>query len=142
MTSAGWLAAVAVLAAPGCAVAEWGVIASTEAVVVEFDPELVRTQGDFAMAWTRMTFTVPRPLESNPGLKQQSQLQLHAIDCDAAASTVVAVRLHEGPYGRGEAIERTLRPRAEWSPRPAPPGSLAALTARLACDEIARRKGR
>lgn len=134
-----WLATSALLAAPGWAHAEWGVIASNEAMLVEFDPDLVRTQGDFAMAWTRMTFTVPRAVDSNPELKQQSQLQLHAVDCAAGASTVVAVTLYAEPYGRGESVDRTLRPRAEWSPRAAPPGSLAAVTTRLACDEISRR---
>ena len=74
-----------------------------------------------------------------PDLKQHSQLQLHAIDCAAGASTVVGVTSNTGPYGRGETIERTLRPRAEWSPRPAPPGSLADATIRLACAELARR---
>jgi hypothetical protein len=142
MNRAGWFAAAALLCAPGSAAAEWGVIASNEAMVVEFDPDLVRTQGEFAMAWTRMTFTSPRPVETRPELQQQSQLQLHAVDCAAGASTVVAVTLHAGPFGRGEAIDRTLRPRAEWSPRPAPPGSLAAATIRLACDELARRPAR
>lgn len=133
------LAAAALLAAPGWVAAEWSPIASTEAIVVEIDPDLVRTQGAFAMAWTRTTFTVPRPVEGNPDVKQHSQLQLHAIDCAAGASTVVGVVLYTGTYGRGEAIERTLRPRADWSPRPAPPGSLAEATVRLACAEISRR---
>ncbi|MGE5794860.1 MAG: surface-adhesin E family protein [Bacteroidota bacterium] len=134
------LLAVALLAAaPGWAAAEWATIASTEAIVVEMDPDLVRKQGDFAMAYTRVTFTVPRPVERNPDVKQQSQLQLHAIDCNAGASTVVGVVLYPGAYGRGEAIEQTTRPRADWSPRPAPPGSLAEVTVRLACAELARR---
>jgi len=133
------LAVALFLAAPGWAAAEWTTIGSTEAIVVEIDPDLVRPQGALAMAWTRTTFTVPRPVEGKPDVKQHSQLQLHAIDCAAGASTVVAVTLYAGPYGRGEEIERTLRPRADWTPRPAPPGSLAEATARVACAELARR---
>ena len=133
------LAVALLAAAPGWAAAEWTTIGSTEAIVIEIDPDLVRTQGPFAMAWTRATFTVPRAVEGNPDLKQHSQLQLHAIDCAAGASTVVAVTANTGPYGRGETIDRTLRPRSEWSPRPAPAGSLADATIRLACAELARR---
>lgn len=133
------LAVALLLAAPGWAAAEWTTIASTEAIVVEIDPDLVRTQGDFAMAYTRATFTVPRPVEGKPDLKQHSQLQLHAIDCAAGTSTVVGVVLYPGPYARGEVIEQTTRPRSEWTPRPAPSGSLAELTVRLACAEISRR---
>ncbi len=139
MSFKGWLALTALLAAPGWAAAEWSMIASTEAILVEFDPDLVRTQGPYAMAWTRTTFTVPRPVEGNADLKQQSGLQLHAIDCAAAASTIVGITSYTGTFGGGEAIERTLRPRSEWSLRHAPPGSLAELTIRLACAEISRR---
>jgi hypothetical protein len=52
---------------------------------------------------------------------------------------VVGVVLYPGAYGRGEAIEQTTRPRSDWRPRPAPPGSLAEVTIRLACDELERR---
>ena len=124
------LAAAAVIAAPGGAVAEWTTIGSTEAMLVEIDPDLVRMPGTFAMAWTRLNFTVPRPVEGNPDVKQHSQLQLHAIDCADGASTVVGLVLYTGAYARGDVIERTLRPRSEWNPRPPPPGSLAAATVR------------
>ena len=139
MTPRRVLAAVLLAAAPGWAAAEWTTIASTEAIVVELDPDLVRKQGGFAMAYTRVTFTIPRPVEGRPDVRQQSQTQLHAIDCDAGASTVVGVVLYPGPYGRGDAIEQTTRPRADWRPRAAPPGSLAETTVRLACTELARR---
>ncbi len=134
-----WIAVAALLAAPGWAAAEWSTIASTEAILVEFDPDLVRTQAGYAMAYTRMTFTVPRAVEGNAEVKQQSALQLHAIDCNAAASTIVGVTSFTGTFGRGDEIEQTVRPRSEWSPRHAPPGSLADLTIRLACAEISRR---
>ena len=133
------LAVAALVAAPGWAAAEWTTIASTEKLVVEIDPDLVRTQGDFAMAYTRATFTVPQPIEGKPGVKQQSQLQLHAIDCATGASTVVGVAVYPGTYARGEIIEQTTRPRAEWNPRPAPPGSLVEVVVRLACAELSRR---
>jgi hypothetical protein len=133
------LVAACLLAAPGWAAAEWTTIGSTEAIVVEIDPDLVRTQGPFAMAYTRTTFTVPRAVEGKADVKQHSQLQLHAIDCTAGASTIVGVVLYAGPYARGDVIEQTTRPRAEWSPRPAPPGSLAEATIRLACAELTRR---
>jgi len=133
------LAVALLLAAPGWAAAEWTTIASTEQIVVEIDPDLVRTQGEFAMAYTRATFTVPRPVDGKPDVMQHSQLQLHAIDCAAGASTVVGVVLYTGPYARGEAIEQTTRLRAEWRPRPPPPGSLAEATVRRACAELARR---
>ena len=139
MTVGRSLAVALLLAAPGGVAAEWTTIGSTEAIVVEIDPDLVRPQGAFAMVWTRTTFTVPRPVEGKPDLKQHSQLQLHAIDCAAGASTVVGVVLYTGAYARGETIEQTTRPRSEWSPRPAPPGSLAEATIRLACAELARR---
>jgi len=139
MTPARALAVALLAAAPGWAAAEWTTIASNEAIVVEIDPDLVRRQGEFVMAYTRMTSTIPRPVEGNPELKQQSQLQLHAIDCNAGASTVVGVVLYPGPYARGDAIEQKTRPRGDWRPRPAPPGSLAETTIRLACDELARR---
>ena len=139
MTLARRLAVAALVAAPGWAAAEWTTIASTEKLVVEINPDLVRTQGHFAMAYTRATFTVPQPVEGKPDVEQQSQLQLHAIDCAAGASTVVGVAVYPGPYARGEVIDQTTRPRSEWSPRPAPPGSLAETTVRLACDELSRR---
>jgi len=133
------LAVALLLAAPGWAAAEWTTLASTENFVVEIDPHLVRTQGDFAMAYTRVTFTVPQPVEGNPDVKQQSQLQLHAIDCAAGASTVVGVAVYPGTYARGEIIEQTTRPRPEWNPRPAPPGSLVEVVVRTACAEVSRR---
>ncbi len=133
------LAVALLLATPGWVAAEWTTIASSEKLVVEIDPDLVRTQGDFAMAYTRATFTVPQPVEGKPDVAQQSQLQLHAIDCAAGASTVVGVAAYAGTYARGEMIEQTTRPRAEWSPRPAPPGSLVDVVVRLACAELSRR---
>lgn len=133
------LAVALLLAAPGWAAAEWTTIASTEKLVVEIDPDLVRAQGDFAMAYTRATFTLPQPVDGKPDVTQQSQLQLHAIDCAAGASTVVGVAVYPGPYARGEMIEQTTRPRAEWSPRPTPPGSLVEIVVRLACAELSRR---
>lgn len=132
-------AAAALVSAPGWASAEWTTIASTEAIVVEIDPDLVRAQGDFAMAYTRATFTVPQPIEGRPDVKQQSQLQLHAIDCAAGASTVVGVAVYTDTYARGERIDQTTRPRSEWNPRPAPPGSLIEVIVRLACAELSRR---
>jgi hypothetical protein len=133
------LAVALLLAAPGWAAAEWTTIASSEKLVVEIDPDLVRTQGDFAMAYTRATFTAPQPVEGRPGVAQQSQLQLHAIDCAAGASTVVGVAVYADPHARGEMIEQTTRPRAEWNPRPAPPSSLVEVVVRLACAELSRR---
>jgi hypothetical protein len=133
------LTVAALVAAPRWAAAEWTTIASTEKLVVEIDPDLVRTQGDFAMAYTRATFTEPQPVEGKPDVKQQSQLQVHAIDCAAGAVTVVGVMHYPGPYARGEIIEQTTRPRSEWSPRPAPPGSLVEVIVRLACAELSRR---
>jgi hypothetical protein len=133
------LAVALLVAAPGWAAAEWTTIASTEKLVVEMDPDLVRTQGDFAMAYTRATFTEPQPLAGKPDVTQQSQLQLHAIDCAAGASTVVGVAAYQGTYARGEMVEQTTRPRAEWNPRPAPPGSLGEVVVRLACAELSRR---
>jgi hypothetical protein len=94
------------------------------------------------MAYTRTTFTVPRAVEGKPDAQQHSQLQLHAIDCTAGASTIVGVVRYAGPYARGDVIEQTTRPRTEWRPRPAPPGSLAEATIRLACAELARRSTR
>jgi hypothetical protein len=133
------LAVACLLAAPGWAGAEWTTIGSTEAITVEIDPDLVRAQGPFTMVYTRATFTVPRAVDGKPDVRQHSQMQLHAVDCAAGASTIVGVVLYAGPHARGEMIEQTIRPRAEWSPRPAPPGSLAAATIRVACDVLARR---
>ena len=132
------LAVAALVAAPGWAAAEWTTIASTEKLVIEIDPDLVRTQGDFAMAYTRATFTVPQPVEGKPDVKQQSQLQLHAIDCAAGASTIVGCGL-PGTYGRGELIDQTTRPRAEWNPRPRRPARSSSVVVRLACAELSRR---
>jgi hypothetical protein len=135
------VAAAIGLAAPATAAAEWSVIAATGAFFLEFDPTTLRTQGPYTMAWTRMTLTVPQFSEET-GAKYQSQLQLHAIDCGASASTVVGVVLYQGALGRGEVVERNTRPRAEWQPKPVPPGSLGEVTVRHACAEAARRNAR
>jgi hypothetical protein len=134
------LAVAVLLAAPGWAAAEWTTIASSEKLVIEIDPDLVRAQGEFAMAYTRATFTAPQSVDGKPDVTQQSQLQLLAIDCAASAATVVGVILYPGPYARGEIIEQTTRPRAEWNPRPAPAGSLVDKIIRVACEELARRE--
>jgi hypothetical protein len=135
------VAAAIGLAAPGAASADWGVVASAHDYFLEFDPDVVRVQGPYALAWTRMTFTVPQHvLES--GAKYQSQLQLHAVDCGAAASTIVGVVLYSGALGRGEAVERKTRPRAEWQPKPVLAGSLGDVTVQLTCAELARRSAR
>ena len=68
---------------------------------VEFDPDLVRTQGTHVMAWTRITFTVPQGGADTNARRYQSQLQLHAIDCAAAASTLVGVVTFSGALGLG-----------------------------------------
>ncbi len=132
------VAAAIGIAAPGAASAEWAVVASAHDYFLEFDPDAVRMQGQYALGWTRMTFTVPQHvLES--GAKYQSQLQLHAVDCAGSASTIVGVVLYSGALGRGTAVERTTRPRAEWQPKPVQPGSLGEITVRLTCAELARR---
>jgi hypothetical protein len=133
------IAVAAFVATPGWAAAEWTTIASTEKLVIEIDPDRVRTQGEFAMAYTRATFTEPQPVEGKPDVKQQSQLQLHAIDCAAGVSTVVGVAVYPDTYARGEVIQQTTRPRGEWNPRPAPPGSLVETVIRVACGELSRR---
>ena len=130
--------AVAMLAAPAPAAAEWAVVASTHDYFLEFDPDAVRIQGSYALAWTRMTFTVPQHVVET-GAKYQSQLQLHAVDCGASASTVVGAVLYSGALGRGDAVDRTTRPRTEWHPRPVQSDSLGGLMVRLACAELARR---
>jgi hypothetical protein len=135
------VAAALGLAVPGGACAEWAVVESTSDYFLEFDPDSVRAQGPFTMAWTRMTFTVPQRSQDS-GAAHQSQLQLHAIDCSGSASTVVGIVFYSGAIGRGDAVEQTTRPRAEWKPSPPPPGSLGELTVRLACAELARRKPR
>jgi hypothetical protein len=135
------VAAAIGLAAPGPATAGWAVVASAPDYFIEFDPDAVRLQGRYALAWTRMTFTVPQHVLET-GAKYQSQLQLHAVDCGASASTVVGVVLYSGALGRGEAVERKPRPRAEWQPKPVQIGSLGEVTVRLTCTEIARRKAR
>jgi len=136
---AAWLAAALGAALPGAAWPDWAVVASTGDYFLEFDPATVRSQGPFTMAWTRMTFTVPQR-SPDSGAAHQSQLQLHAVDCAASASTVVGIVFYSGAIGRGDAVEQTTRPRSEWKPNPPPPGSLGELTIRLACGEIERRK--
>jgi len=140
-----FLIAVALVApgAPEAARAAWSVVVATESYFVEFDPDLVRRQGPYTMAWTRMTFTVPQPGSSESGGRRyQSQLQLHAIDCEGTASTVVGLVLYTGALGRGDIVERTTRPRTEWTPKPAPSGSLGERTVRLACAAVVAREPR
>jgi hypothetical protein len=132
------VAAAIALAAPATAPADWAVVASAHDYFLEFDPEAVRMQGPYALAWTRMTFTVPQHVLET-GAKYQSQLQLHAVDCSASASTVVGVVLYSGAIGRGDAVERTTRPRAEWQPKPVQSGSLGDVTVTRTCAELARR---
>jgi len=132
------VAAAIALAAPATAPADWAVVASAHDYFLEFDPEAVRMQGSYALAWTRMTFTVPQHVLET-GAKYQSQLQLHAVECSASASTVVGVVLYSGAIGRGEAVERTTRPRAEWQPKPVQSGSLGDVTVQRTCAELARR---
>jgi hypothetical protein len=137
---AGLLVGALALAAPAASTAAWSVIATDSEYFVEFDPALVREQGSYAMAWTRLTFTLPKRTPDANAVKYQSQLQLHAIDCAATTVTIVGVVLHAGALGRGEVVQRSIRPRAEWRPQPPPPGSLSDVTVRLACAEAARRK--
>jgi len=132
------LAGAIALALPGAAPAAWSVIAASGDSFLEFDPDLVREQSGYTMAWTRLTFTQPRAAEDS-GAKHQSQLQLHAIDCRASASTIVGVVLYSGAVGSGDVVDRTTRPRSAWEPRAAPPGSLSEATIRAACAEIDRR---
>ena len=132
------LAAAISLALLAAASAAWSVIAAGDDYFLEFDPDLVREQSGYTMAWTRLTFTQPRATEDG-GAKHQSQLQLHAIDCRASASTVVGVVLYSGAAGGGEVVDRTTRPRSEWEPRAAAPGSLGEATILAACAEIERR---
>jgi hypothetical protein len=132
------LAAAISLALPAAASAAWSVIAAGDDYFLEFDPDLVREQSGYTMAWTRLTFTQPRATEDG-GAKHQSQLQLHAIDCRASASTVVGVVLYSGAVGGGEVVERTTRPRSEWEPRAALSGSLGEATILAACAQIERR---
>lgn len=134
---ASYLAAMLMLAASADAHGAWSVVASNADYFVEFDPDLVRAQGPYVMAWTRLTFTVPQQGGDAARAKYQSQLQLHAIDCAAKASTVVGLVVFSGALGRGEEIERTMRPRAQWTPKPAPPGTLSDVTVRLACKSRA-----
>ncbi len=135
---AAWVAAAIGLAAAAPAPAEWTVVFSASDYFIEFDPAAVRVQGPYAMAWTRMTFTVPQHVLET-GVKYQSQHQLHAVDCATSASTIVGVVLYSGALGRGEAIERQNRPRAEWQPKPVQSGSLGDVTVQRTCAELARR---
>ncbi len=133
------VAAAIGLAGPAPATADWAVVSSASDYFIEFDPAAVRVQGPYALAWTRMTFTVPQHVLET-GAKYQSQLQLHAVDCAASASTIVGVVLYSGALGRGDAVERTSRPRAEWQPKPVQSGSLGDLMVKHTCAEVARRK--
>ena len=135
------LAAAMSLALPATAPAAWSVVAASGDYFLEFDPDLVREQGGYTMAWTRLTFTESRATEDGRA-KHQSQLQLHAIDCRASASTIVGVVLYSGAVGGGEVVDRTTRPRSEWEPRAAPTGSLSEATIRAACAEIDRREAK
>jgi hypothetical protein len=137
---AAWVAAAIGLATPATAPAEWTVVASQHDFFLEFDPDTVRIQGRYALAWTRMTFTYPQ-LVLATGAKYQSQLQLHAVDCAASASAVVGAVLYSGALGRGETVERTTRARTEWQPKPVQSGSLGGVTVERTCAEIARRGG-
>jgi hypothetical protein len=47
--------------------------------------------------------------------------------------------LYSGAIGRGDAVERTTRPRAEWQPKPVQSGSLGDVTVTRTCAELARR---
>ena len=132
------LAAAIGLALPSAAPAAWSLVAASGDYFLELDPDLVREQSGYAMAWTRLTFTQPRAAEDGRA-KHQSQLQLHAIDCRASASTIVGVVLYSGAVAGGEVVDRSTRPRSEWVPRAAPPGSLSEATIRAACAEIDRR---
>ncbi len=132
------VAAAIGLAAPAPAPAEWTVVFSASDYFIEFDPAAVRVQGPYAMAWTRMTFTVPQ-LVLETGAKYQSQHQLHAVDCATSASTIVGVVLYSGALGRGEAVDRQNRPRGEWQPKPVQSGSLGDVTVTRTCAELARR---
>jgi hypothetical protein len=132
------VAAAIALGAPAPAAADWSVVASAHDYFLEFDPDAVRLQGRYALAWTRMTFTFPQHVLET-GAKYQSQLQLHAVDCSAPASTVVGVVLYSGAIGRGEVVDRTTRPRAEWQPKPVQAGSLGDVTVTRTCAELARR---
>jgi hypothetical protein len=137
---AAWVAAALALAAPVPASADWRVIASARDYFIEFNPDAVRIQGPLALAWTRMTFTVPQQVLET-GAKYQSQSQLHAVDCAASSATVVGVVLYSGALGRGEEVERSPRPRAEWLPKAVQSGSLGELMVKHTCAEIARRQG-
>jgi hypothetical protein len=137
---AAWIAAAIGLAAPATAAADWAVIASARDYFIEFDPNAVRIQGPHALAWTRMTFTVPQQVLET-GAKYQSQSQLHAVDCTASSATIVGVVLYSGALGRGEVVERSPRPRAEWLPKPVQSGSLGELMVKHTCAEVARRQG-
>jgi hypothetical protein len=135
--------AVAIAVASPHVYGGWSVVASTTDYFVEFDPDLVRRQGTLVMAWMRLTFTAPQQGANTSAAKYQSQLQLHAIDCATMASTVVGLVSFTGALGRGEEIERTTRPRAQWTPQPAPPGTLSDVTIRLACGQSSQaEKGR
>ena len=57
------LAAAISLALPGAAAAAWSVIAASGDYFLEFNPDLVREQSGYTMAWTRLTFTQPRATE-------------------------------------------------------------------------------
>lgn len=114
-------------------------VGRTNDYFVELDPAPVRRQGPHAMAWTRMTFTVPQQAKGNTAAKFQSELQLHAIDCASSTATVVGIVLYTGALGQGEIIERSTRARAEWRLQQTPLGSLAEVTVRLACAELTHR---
>jgi hypothetical protein len=125
-------AALALLLAalPCAAVAEWQVIHAEATNFVEFDAATVREMPPFVLAWTRITHT---QAQTENEAAYQSQGQLHAIDCAMRGSTVVGLVNYGGAMGQGEAGERRTRPRAEWTPKAAPPRSLGALIIDLAC---------
>ena len=122
------------------AVAAWTVVASTDDYFVEFNPDLIRPSGQYTLAWTRMTYTVPQATEVGSGPKYQSQQQLYAVDCTAATSAVVGTVLYAGALGRGNIIDRKTQPRAQWVLQRVPSGSVGELTVRLTCAAVAAQK--
>jgi hypothetical protein len=47
--------------------------------------------------------------------------------------------VYTGALGKGSVVERVTRPRTEWIPKPAPPGTIGDVTVQLTCSEISRR---
>ncbi|HKO89456.1 MAG TPA: surface-adhesin E family protein [Burkholderiales bacterium] len=114
----------------GSAQAEWQVIYAQPEEFVELDLESRRPMPPLVTIWTRITYTKAL---GDAAETYQSQGQLHAIDCAMRASTVIGIVNYSGAMGQGVAGERRPRPRAEWKPKPVPPGSLAAMIVDQAC---------